>query len=141
MSGRSRFITAVLSASVLSVALAAGAAQHQAAALEGTWRVSQIKGQDVPGGIDVSMQFGADHALSGSTGCNLFSGRYIPAADALSIAPFAMTRMACTGDAARVESAFTAALEGVARAETDGPSAVILRDAAGVALLGLARTD
>ena len=140
MSNRSRFIAAILSVGVLSVALSAGAAQQQARALEGDWQVTQLAGQPVPDDVTVTMRFDAEGRVSGKGGCNRYSGTYVPAGDALTFGPVAMTRMACPGEAMRVEARFSGALEGVTRAVFDDAGILTLSGADGGPLV-VARPD
>jgi len=46
-------------------------------------------------GIDTQLDFGSDGSVSGSMGCNRFSGSYIQKGDSLTFSPIAATEMAC----------------------------------------------
>jgi len=46
-------------------------------------------------GSEITLLFGADGMVSGSTGCNNYSASYTLEGDALTIGPAAVTRMMC----------------------------------------------
>lgn len=46
-------------------------------------------------GIDTQLDFGSDGSVSGSMGCNRFSGSYSQKGDSLTFSPIAATEMAC----------------------------------------------
>ena len=68
--------------------------------LEGSgWRLTAYRGPDgalvaVPDGVEATARF-VDGRVSGSTGCNSYSGSYDLGGDELRIGPLAMTRKAC----------------------------------------------
>jgi hypothetical protein len=62
-----------------------------------TWRIATVDGRPALG--DAEIVFGADGGLSGSTGCNRFTGSGRIEGGALRVdAPLATTRMACPGE-------------------------------------------
>jgi heat shock protein HslJ len=63
-------------------------------------------------GTEVTAEFGTDGRVSGSGGCNRFSGEYTLEGDSLAIGPVASTRMACfePEGVGEQESAYFAAL-------------------------------
>jgi heat shock protein HslJ len=67
-----------------------------------------------------------DGRLTGSTGCNRYSGQYTAGDGTLSIEGVALTRMACAPPADEVERAFVAAMERVAGFSVDGDELVLL---------------
>jgi heat shock protein HslJ len=66
--------------------------------------------------------------VSGSTGCNRFTGPYSVEGDTLELGAIASTRMACVPPADAVEREFLAALERVEHWRSDGGSLVLLGD-------------
>jgi len=76
-------------------------------------------------------------AVSGSTGCNRFSGRYALDGDALALSALATTLLACAPPLDAVERAFVAALERVAGWRVAGGELALL-DATGEELLRFA---
>lgn len=135
MSGRFRFITAVLTAGFITMAMMVGASQHEAQKLLGAWQVTTIAGAHVPGGISVTMTFDTDGRVAGRGGCNRYSGSYAPTGDGLRIGPVAMTRMACPDPAMAVEGRFADALGRVAHTARDSDGRLILRSTDGAALI------
>jgi heat shock protein HslJ len=63
------------------------------------------------------IQFGSDGRVSGSTGCNRFSGAYSQDGDALTIGTLATTRRACLPEVMQREQQFLALLGKVHHAE------------------------
>ncbi|BCL76176.1 hypothetical protein JHS3_19120 [Jeongeupia sp. HS-3] len=61
------------------------------------------------------LNFGADGRISGSAGCNRYSGQYTLNGDALTIGKVATTRMACAPAAMKQETAFLKLLNQVQR--------------------------
>lgn len=92
-----------------------------------TWELSTL--QDEP--LNLSdfqtgkpfLKFEDDGKLSGSTGCNNFTGSYKLADDALTLDPGAMTRMACPGNG---ETIFLNALKEVKMVKTGGDKLILL---------------
>ena len=74
----------------------------------------------VPEGVTPTAEFTEDQ-ISGSGGCNRFSGGYTTDGDTIEIGPLASTAMACVGDAGQVETDYLARLDEAATyAITDG---------------------
>ncbi|MFN4358099.1 META domain-containing protein [Sphingopyxis alaskensis] len=91
-------------------------------ALAGTsWTFVSIAGAPVAPDRPTSLAF-TDDRLSGSAGCNRFSGSYRVADDMLSAGPLMATKMACPGAGMAQESAFFALMRGPVRLSfpTDG---------------------
>ena len=84
-----------------------GRAYPDATSLNGSnWRIAAVGGGPVSLPRPATIAFDEDR-VSGSAGCNRFSGRYSIQAGRLSAPRLTMTRMACTGDAGSVEAALT----------------------------------
>lgn len=125
----------------MALALLAGCAAMSegkaAPALQGTsWNTMGI---NIDGGMTglyagskVTLNFVADGTLSGSAGCNNFTGRYEAAGDQVKFpAAFASTRMMCVDPAVmRQEQAFLKALSSSASARVVNGK-LELRDASG----------
>jgi heat shock protein HslJ len=88
---------------------------------------------EVPDEVAATARF-VDGSVSGSGGCNRFSGPYLLDGDELSIGPVASTMMACGGPQADVEQAYFLALDATASYRTDASSLTLL-DEAGQAVL------
>ncbi len=80
--------------------------------LAGTsWTFVSIGGVPVAGERPTSLQFEGER-LSGSAGCNRFSGSYKVEAGTLTVGPLMATKMACPGAGMAQESAFFALMRG-----------------------------
>ena len=106
-----------------------------------TWTLSADTDLGVDlAGVDVSAQF-VDGTVSGTSGCNRYSGRYTLDGDDLTIDPnVAGTMMACPAAQMAVESAFLQALPTVATWAIDGET-LTLSDDAGKAVLVFDHVD
>jgi heat shock protein HslJ len=104
-----------------------------------TWTLTTIASGDavssVLNGTEVTAEFTVDGAVSGSGGCNRYSGSYTWADDQLSFSALASTKMACADDVMAQESAFLASMQDVATFVIEG-SQLTLSDGSGALLLG-----
>ena len=115
-----------------------GRAYPDARSLDGSeWRIASVGGVQVTLPRPATIAFTEDR-VSGSTGCNRFTGGYTINAGRLSTPRLAMTRMACTGDARAVEAAVTDLLNepvvaypmrdgSIRLVGTEGRSAILVR--------------
>lgn len=115
-----------------------GRAYPDARSLDGSeWRIASVGGQPVTLPRPATIAFTEDR-VSGSTGCNRFTGGYTLQAGRLGTPRLAMTRMACMGDAGAVEAAVTDLLNdpmvaypmrdgSIRLVGTDGRSATLVR--------------
>ncbi|MFD3189059.1 META domain-containing protein [Sedimentitalea sp. HM32M-2] len=95
----------------------------------GVWRISEIDGQDVPEDAAMTLQFQPQGTLSGSGGCNRFSGRYVLSGSMLQFGPLATTQMACAPQIAHREQTLFAILDaGVTVQITDDGTLVLHGD-------------
>ncbi len=104
-----------------------------------TWTLTTIASGDavssVLNGTEVTAELTADGTVSGSAGCNRYSGSYTWTDDQLSFSSLASTKMACADDVMAQESAFLASMQEVASFAIEG-SQLTVSDAAGALLLG-----
>jgi len=70
-------------------------------------------------GTELTAIFGLDK-VAGFAGCNSYTGPYTTNGSVAAIGPLASTRMVCADDVMTQETAFLAALQGVARVESRG---------------------
>ena len=110
--------------------------------LLGSWVVDSYKTADgavsVPiAGTELTVVFRLIKA-AGSSGCNTFQGPYTTNGKVAAIGPLATTQIACAEDVMAQESAFLAALQGVARIESRGTT-LSLQDRDGGILVALIR--
>lgn len=105
------------------------------------WAPAEIGGDGVDDDFGAFVQFGGEGRVSGSGGCNRFTGDYrSDPAGAVAIGPLAMTRMACPEPRMALETRLMAALEAAAGFVRDG-AALILSDAAGEPVARFRQTD
>lgn len=109
------------------------------AVLQGAaWIVEDINRGGVIDNSRLTLTFGADGRVSGSGGCNSFSGTYSADGSSVTLGPLAMTRRACIGEAlnaqeTRYASALTGKLswavlaDGALELTSDGGKRVLLR--------------
>jgi heat shock protein HslJ len=78
----------------------------------------------------VTAQFADDGTVSGSSGCNTYSGPYKVQGETITIGPLATTKKLCEADVNEQETAYLAALEAATRFSTR-QGALELRDGGG----------
>jgi heat shock protein HslJ len=128
-------ITLLGTLAVLLMVGAGPAAAGPEAALTGTyWRALAIDGSPaapLPKKREAHMMFSAvGRRVSGSTGCNRFTGTFTQNGDSLSFSPLAITKMACPPPLDAQEQAFLAALQASTAMHLAG-NTLELKDAAG----------
>ena len=107
------------------------------AALVGpTWRVVTIEGAKVLDGTQLTASFTSDSRVSGSSGCNLYSGRAEAQTGRLSIGALAATLMACQADGVMPqEQRYLAALQAATTFSVSGNELRLGRSAPDVTLV------
>jgi heat shock protein HslJ len=127
-------------AALLMVAAAPAAAGPDAALMGTYWRAVAIDGSPVasqPKKREAHMMFSAQgNRVSGSTGCNRFTGTFTRTGDSLSFSKMAVTKMACPPPLNTQEQAFLAALNATAAMKISS-NTLELQDAAGKVRLRL----
>ncbi len=100
--------------------------------LIGAWQVEDIDGQGVSGG-PVVVTFDETSRVSGSAGCNRFTGAYAydSAASTLRITPLGSTRMMCAPAVMTQERRLIAALQDVTSVESSEDGATVLKTPTG----------
>lgn len=109
----SSVVAAVVTAAVIAAAVegAPGAPSAGSGALTGrVWVLATLAGKAPLRGTDVTAAFTATGRVSGSAGCNRYSGTYKASGTTLRISPLATTQMACARPIAVQERAFLRAL-------------------------------
>ncbi len=103
----------VLLALVVGLAVAACGSEAPPT-LDGTsWTLVSLNGQEPLAEAPITIEF-AGEQVSGSAGCNQYSGGYTAEGSELSFGALATTRMACPEPIMAQEAAYLAALEGSA---------------------------
>lgn len=103
--------------------------------LDGTSWLLDVPSTGVDGADDISapMSFTAD-SVSGSTGCNSFSGTYTASGSDLEFGALATTQMACVSPASDVEAVVVAGLDEVRQYAIEGQQ-LLLRNGDGETVL------
>lgn len=101
-------------------------AGQEAAIGPGSWRVRAIGGVPTLGGPAPTIRFGADGKVSGSTGCNAFTGTFEAGGGTLTIGTLAMTRRACPDPIGAQEHQFVSALAAVTAYRSSGSGSLAL---------------
>lgn len=142
---RARRIAAFVVALALPLAACANSSDSGAAAdtppsLAGTaWDLTQYAPAGaselapVPEGVTPTAEFTADQ-VSGSGGCNRFTGGYTTDGDTITFGPLASTQIACEGDAGTVEADYFARL-GEAKTYAVKDKTLTFSDSAGTVVL------
>lgn len=109
---------------------ASAAAPSAPAMLPGTtWTVVSVGGEFVDATNPPTMDFAADGALSGTTGCNQFSGTYTVDGSTLTVSPLNMTMMLCEGPVGDGEALFAPAIQGATAWAIDADGNLLLSGA------------
>jgi putative lipoprotein len=104
------------------------------ASLDGSsWILVEGEGITIPGAVMPTIAFEAGR-VSGSGGCNRFTGSYEEEGETLSLGMLASTRMACAEDVMRAETAYLSALESVS-SWSGNRGELVLSDSSGRTLL------
>ena len=110
----SRFLpTVIVAAVVVAVATAASAGVHvsEASALTGkVWVLAALSGKAPLKGTELTSEFGGKLRVSGSAGCNRYTGTYKVSGNSIRISTLATTKKACGAPIASQETAFLKAL-------------------------------
>jgi heat shock protein HslJ len=128
---------------VLAAVSACGSGISLDEPIEGpSWLLVQVGDQPVGAGgdprRDAQIVFGRDGRVSGSGGCNRFSGGFTRTGSRLQISQLAATKMACLdGTRTANEMQFLQALQTAASYRLVGPGRMLLIDANGQTLVTL----
>lgn len=97
-------------------------------ALEGMeWVLTHLEGEAVPAGVEATLHLdGETRRVTGSGGCNRFSGTYTLTGGSLVFGGVAATRMACPSPALEVEDAYFRVLGMVGSYEITGAALELL---------------
>lgn len=103
----------ILAGTALAAALLLAAPPAGAAGPTGRWLAEDILGGGVHDRLQTTLEIRADGRVSGSGGCNRYTGKATLSGAGLSFGPMASTRMACAPVAMSQEQRFFQALQGV----------------------------
>ena len=135
MSGMPHPFTATLARDGRDLPACAG---NPADLLDGDWTATTLNGAPLPAGVTVTLSF-AGGRISGTSGCNRFTGTAALTGEGLSIGQIAATKMACPPPLMETEQAVFAALAAVAAFDIDADGSLRLATPDGTALIGAAR--
>lgn len=91
------------------------------------WVVEDLNRGGVIDNTRLTLTFGADGKVSGSTNCNRFNGTYTATATSVSFGPLSMTRRACIGEALSLQQRkYMDALGGVMTWTIEADGALVL---------------
>jgi heat shock protein HslJ len=141
-----KFAILITALFVLSIILlsACGSADTTAKLAGTSWKLVSYGSTDaqIPAanGIDTQMDFGTDGNVSGSMGCNRFSGPYSQKGDSITFSAIAATEMACPEPQMTQESSVFQLLVGSVKIEQSGTSLTIF-SADGTSRLVLAQIE
>jgi heat shock protein HslJ len=136
MRNTARLLLAVLASLAMAPAFAATTAAPPPA-LDGTaWTLAALPGRSLLADRPATLRFEGGR-VSGTDGCNAYSGRYTQAADGFRLGNVAQTQMACPSEPGKQAQAFMAALAAARQARLEGGRLQLL-DAAGAPLATLA---
>lgn len=96
--------------------------------IEGEWLIEDIDGRGVIDFLQTTLAFTPDGKVSGTGGCNRYSGTYELSGDILSIGPLAVTQMACPEAISNQERAFFEVIASPLRVAFDATGAMVLSD-------------
>ncbi len=122
----------VLVLTALVAAAAAGIGSAGSSALTGNvWVLTSLLGKAPLKGTELTSEFTASGAVSGSAGCNRYGGKYASSGQKLRVSSLASTQMACATKIMAQESAFLKALASTRSYAVSG-STLTLKSLAGV---------
>jgi heat shock protein HslJ len=120
----------VLAIGACSSSAGASSAPSASATLSGTaWTATSVGGAFVDANSPPTMDFGADGKVSGTTGCNQYSGTYEVDGNEIAVGPLAMTMMLCEGSVGEQETLFGPALQGATTWAIDATGTLTLSGA------------
>lgn len=100
-----------------------------------TWVLSELAGQPLVADSNITANFNADGSVSGSAGCNRYTGEFTASGDSISVsANMAMTMMMCEQAIMDQETAYINTL-GQVKTYSVADSQLTLKDASGKTIL------
>jgi heat shock protein HslJ len=134
--GRTAPALAVLTIAGVVGACSPDSAAPSAATLAGTsWTVATINGGRVIANAPPTMEFSTDRRVSGTTGCNQYSGLFSIEGNRITVGAMASTQMLCASASTEQEAAFLNGLggavawriNGAGDLEIDGAASIVAR--------------
>jgi heat shock protein HslJ len=123
--------TAILMSFVLLAACASAGSQGGGTLTGAVWMLDKLNGQALVTGTAISAEFTTDGRVSGTAGCNNYSGQYTVSGSTIQIGtPLASTMMACEQAVMDQETAYFQALANAKTFEVKGDQ-LTLKDSGG----------
>ena len=94
-----------------------------------SWTVVSIAGQPTPPDARPTMTFAPGGTVSGSGGCNQYTGSFHTDGDRITVGPVSSTLMGCEGERGQVEAAFLSGLQGATTWRQGGDGNLVLEGA------------
>ena len=94
-----------------------------------SWTVVSIAGQPTPPDARPTMTFAPGGTVSGSGGCNQYTGSFHTDGDRITVGPVSSTLMGCEGERGQVEAAFLSGLQGATTWRQAGDGNLVLEGA------------
>jgi heat shock protein HslJ/uncharacterized lipoprotein YbaY len=138
LSRRASFSRGVLMGTALLASACAALPEAQPSdSLIGAWQVEDVNGAGVVDRSLLTVDFSETGQISGSAGCNRFTGAYDlqPGSDTLRVTPLGVTRRMCLEALMTQEARFVSALQSATRVEKQYDGAVALTSSQGRVLL------
>lgn len=131
----------MLYAAIMALGMAMPGTASEPPSVTGSWLAEDIEGGGVIDYARTTLEIG-DGSVSGSGGCNRFTGTAELAGERMTVGPLAATEMACASALMDQEAKFFAALAKVTGFEIDpAQRKLMLHDADGGTLIVLSRVD
>lgn len=111
------------------------------ATIEGSWRATGIRTPDgeavesVPAGVDQTISFFRNGTVTGSAGCNDFSGTFTVVDETLALSDLATTELACDAAVMGQEAAYLDALGRTTQLRLGGDTLDLLDDTGGTLII------
>lgn len=84
------------------------------------WKCEAMFKRDIVGDTPLTLEFTATGSVSGSSGCNTFTGTYTLTRNALKFGPFSLTKKTCIGALGEQEHSYLYSLSLVNEVKVDG---------------------
>lgn len=131
---KKHYLTLVLSAALIFLASCAASQLGSGGDVTGqVWLLSELKGKSLVTGTSLSALFTSTNKVSGSAGCNRYSGSYTVSGSSITLSSIASTMMACETPVMDQETIYLNAL-GEAKTYTVKGSQLSLFDSGGSTL-------
>lgn len=95
------------------------------------WVVEDLMSAGIPDNAHATLSFTEDGIISGSTGCNRYTGSFKVSNGAITISPLAATKRGCFGGLMDMEQKFLSVMSGTVEADIDATGKLIVSSGGG----------